>query len=92
LFSEYPFGTDLTREEIELSHALRWLKENTRGTTTKLLTVARALASGVDATHRGYLERLRLAEPADFGQKLTAKLVSLALRATATSRTAATDP
>jgi hypothetical protein len=29
LFSEYPFGTDLTREEIELARALRWLKENT---------------------------------------------------------------
>ena len=92
LFSEYPFGTDLTREEIDLSHALRWLKENTRGTATRLLTVARALAGGIDAGHRGYLERLRLGKPADFGQKLTAKLVSLALRATATSRTAATDP
>ena len=29
LFSEYPFGTDLTREEIDLARALRWLKENT---------------------------------------------------------------
>ena len=29
LFSEYPFGTDLTREEIELARALRWLKEAT---------------------------------------------------------------
>jgi acyl-CoA hydrolase len=28
LFSEYPFGTDLTREEIELARALRWLKEH----------------------------------------------------------------
>ena len=30
LFSEYPFGTDLTREEIELARALRWLKESDR--------------------------------------------------------------
>ena len=88
LFSEYPFGTDLTREEIELTHALRWLKENTRGKVAKLLTVARAFAGGVDAEHRGYLDRLRLAEPADFGQKLTARLVSLALRATAAERRA----
>ena len=29
LFSEYPFGTDLTREEIDLARALRWLKEHT---------------------------------------------------------------
>ena len=98
LFSEYPFGTDLTREEIDLARALRWLKENTAGTGARLRTVARALASGVDAAHRSYLERLDLAAPADFRQKLTAKLVSLALRiteparATATSRTAASDP
>jgi acyl-CoA hydrolase len=96
-FTEFPFGTDLTREEIDLGHALRWLKENTRATTAKLLTVARALAGGVDAGHRGYLERLRLAEPKDLGQKLNARLVSLALRATTAeraviSRTTATDP
>jgi acyl-CoA hydrolase len=93
LFSEYPFGTDLTRQEIELTHALRWLKERTVGTGTKLRTVARALLGGVDPAHGPWLERLGLAEPANFREKLTASLVSLALRATAaTSRTAAKDP
>src|SRR5688500_7850492 len=29
LFSEYPFGTDLTAGEIELARALRWLKDAT---------------------------------------------------------------
>jgi acyl-CoA hydrolase len=97
LFSEYPFGTDLTREEIDLVRALRWLKENTARGGAKLRTVARALASGVDATHRGHLERLQLADPGSFTDKLTAKLVSLGLRVTAPapaaiSRTNATDP
>jgi acyl-CoA hydrolase len=98
LFSEYPFGTDLTREEIDLARALRWLKENTAGTGARLRTMARALAAGVDAAHRSYLERLRLGAPENFRQALTARLVSLGLRATAparanvTSRTAAQDP
>jgi Acetyl-CoA hydrolase/transferase C-terminal domain len=99
LFSEYPFGTDLTREEIDLARALRWLKENTAARGARIATVIRALAGGVDDAHRGHLERLKLGEPADFGQKLTAKLVSLGLRATAreggrgaTSQTAAKDP
>src|SRR4051812_23369435 len=43
LFSEYPFGTDLTREEIELARALRWLKEHTAGTSARLGTMTRAL-------------------------------------------------
>jgi hypothetical protein len=94
LFSEYPFGTDLTREEIDLARALRWLQEHTRGTGAKLRTIARALLRGADPGHRGHLERLKLAEPAALRDKLTAKMVSLALRATPppTSRTGAKDP
>jgi hypothetical protein len=102
LFSEYPFGTDLTRVEIDLARALRWLRENTGGTGRKLLTIARAVANGNDHKHREYLSRLKLDEPADFEQKLTARLVSLALKATSRSgsavdgapnaRTAAKDP
>jgi len=98
LFSEYPFGTDLTHEEIDLTHALRWLKERTNGTGARLFTMTRALLHGIDAADRGYLERLQLGAPRDFTEKLTAKLVSLALartadaRVNATSRTAAQDP
>jgi acyl-CoA hydrolase len=93
LFSEYPFGTDLTRQEIELAHALRWLKERTAGPGAKLRTVARAMLGGVDPAHRALLARLQLAETTNFREKLAANLVSLGLRATAaTSRTAAKDP
>jgi acyl-CoA hydrolase len=80
LFSEYPFGTDLTAEEIDLSHALRWLKDHTLG-TRKFATIARALLHADDAD-RGYLERLKLAAPENLTQKLTAKLVGLALAKT----------
>jgi acyl-CoA hydrolase len=90
LFTEFPFGTDLTREEIDLARALRWLKENTAGRRSRLSTLGRAVLGGVDESHRGYLERLGLGAPGDLRQRLTARLVSLGLRAT--SRTAATDP
>ena len=85
LFSEYPFGTDLTREEIELARALRWLKERTGGTSTRLKTIARALFVGARASEDPCLARLQLEAPADFRTRLTAKLVRLALRETATT-------
>jgi acyl-CoA hydrolase len=83
LFSEYPFGTDLTREEIELARALRWLKDRTAGNGARLRTAARAFfvrpRNGEDAC----LARLQLDAPGDFKSRLTAKLVRLALRETA---------
>ena len=93
-FSEYPFGTDLTREEIELAHALRWLKEATASRGGRVATVARALLGGVPAGDRELLERLQLAAPKNFAARLQARLVSLALRRLrqTTSRTAAQDP
>jgi acyl-CoA hydrolase len=98
LFSEYPFGTDLTREEIDLARALRWLKENTAGTAARLGTIARALLSAAHHADRGHLERLKLGAPVDFKERLTAKLVGLALAHTrvagalTTSQTAAKGP
>jgi hypothetical protein len=97
LFSEYPFGTDLTREEIDLARALRWLKERTGSKTGRLKTFARALFRTPDDAHRDYLDRLDLSAR-NFDESLTARLVSLALsrtreeREAVTSRTVATDP
>jgi acyl-CoA hydrolase len=98
LFSEYPFGTDLTREEIDLARALRWLKENTAGTAARLGTISRALLRAGRDEDRGHLERLKLGAPVDFKERLTAKLVGLALARTraagalTTSQTAAKGP
>jgi acyl-CoA hydrolase len=89
LFSEYPFGTDLTREEIELARALRWLKDATGSGPGKALTLARALLTPRRADDRRLLERLQLAAPRNLREILDAKLVSLGL---ATSRRGAKDP
>lgn len=94
LFSEYPFGTDLTREEIELARALRWLKEATATRGGRLATLARAWLARHAEVDRALLDRLALGQPASFRERMLANLVTLALRETApaTSRTAATDP
>src|SRR6185436_5438471 len=89
LFSEYPFGTDLTREEIELARALRWLKDATVRPAGRAVTLARALFTPLRAENRHLLERMQLAERRTLREKLDAKLVNLGL---ATSRPAAKDP
>jgi acyl-CoA hydrolase len=95
-FSEFPFGTDLTRDEIELAAALRWLKDATRSFPGKLWVLARAAFARIRHDDP-LLTRLALAAPKDFHEKLTARLVALAIRRTrrdspATSRTNATGP
>jgi acyl-CoA hydrolase len=95
-FSEFPFGTDLTRDEIELAHALRWLKESTSSLPGKLWVLVRAAFARIRHDDP-LLERLALAAPKDFHEQLTARLVALAIRRTrretpATSRTTATGP
>jgi hypothetical protein len=97
LFSEYPFGTDLSREEIGLARALRWLKDATAGDARRMAMMVRAAFARPDSAHAPFLQRLRLDRPAGLRERLLAGLVVLALRATtpgsdSTSRTAATDP
>jgi acyl-CoA hydrolase len=98
LFSEYPFGTDLTREEIDLARALRWLKENTGNLRGRATVLARALFTRPRDAEAPYLARLQLGDPQTFAARVNARLVSLGLRATVvaqpttTSQTTATDP
>jgi acyl-CoA hydrolase len=97
LFSEYPFGTDLTREEIDLAGALRWLKENTGALPSRLMTIARALFSRPGAAEHACLARMQLDAPRSFSARINARLVTAGLRATtaarpAISQTDAKDP
>jgi acyl-CoA hydrolase len=91
LFSEYPFGTELSREEIDLARALRWLKDNTAGWRSRIDTVLRAFLSRPHETDLPYLKRMKLDAPRDFSARFDAKLVSLGLRATAGARRQATS-
>jgi hypothetical protein len=82
-FSDYPFGTDLTREEIALAGALKFLEARTATPLGRVRTVARALASrGDPRPHAAALERMRLERPRGLSEWLEQRLVVMALEAT----------
>jgi acyl-CoA hydrolase len=82
-FSEYPFGTDLTGEEIALARALGWLEPRTTGAWKRLRTLSAALMHGApDGTHVAALARMGLAQPRGITERLEQRLVVLALDAT----------
>lgn len=80
-FSEYPFGTDLTAEEIVLARALKGLQARTTTRSGKLRAVLGALLSRKPPeSHRAFLKRMGLDSPATFGERVLQRLVSRALR------------
>lgn len=90
LFSDYPFGTDLTREEILLSKALQALSAASATRMGRLRVLASALRHPADPGMRHALERMGLAAPRGWRERLAQRLVALALRRL-NGRTAATD-
>ncbi len=81
LFSEFPFGTDLTSEEIILASALARLKTHTTGRWTRLRTVASAMLSwGTPVNLQPYLRRLSLEQPRTRQEWLWQRLLVRELR------------
>jgi acyl-CoA hydrolase len=80
-FSEYPFGTDLTAEEIALSRVLKSLQARTVRFSGKVAAFADALLRG-RALDRDLplLSRLRLERPTNMGERFLRRLVVAALR------------
>ena len=80
-FSEYPFGTDLTDDEIVLARALKVLQARTVTRTGKARVLVAALLSGRPPERfRRLLQRMGLQSPATFGERMLQRLVSQALR------------
>ncbi len=80
LFSEFPFGTDFTAEEIVLAKALERLKARTATLAGRAGALAGAAFAPVGAAEiRPYLERLQLASPATLRDRLSARLVAAAV-------------
>ncbi len=81
LFSEFPFGTDLTREEIVLAKALRGLQEKTFRGWPRVKALAGAAASrGTPSAVRPYLERMSLLAPKTRQEWLWQRLLVRELR------------
>jgi acyl-CoA hydrolase len=81
LFSDYPFGTDFTSEEIVLAKALGRLRERTGTLGGKANSIAAALVrGGIPATLRPFLTRLKLDRPTNIQEFLWQRLVVRELR------------
>ncbi len=80
---DYPLGSDFTEVEQALVKALGWLKANTQTRGDKLRTVWAALRQRAGDSDAVYLQRMGLEAPKDFGERLDARLLRLALARTA---------
>jgi acyl-CoA hydrolase len=81
LFSEFPFGTDLTSEEIVLAKTLSGLKEKTAGGWPRVKALISAAASrGTPSAVRPYLERMSLIAPKTRQEWLWQRLLVRELR------------
>ena len=77
LFSEFPFGTDFTAEEIVLAKALKRLQERTATPLGRVLALAASLARPhIPERARPYLERLELDRPANLRERMLRNLVA----------------
>jgi acyl-CoA hydrolase len=82
-FSEYPFGTDLTAEEIALARALKFLDGRTGSAWGRLRTAAASLAATPASQHTSALRRMGLDQPRRLSERLQQRLVVFALNASA---------
>jgi acyl-CoA hydrolase len=81
LFSEFPFGTDFTNEEIVLAKALAQLKKSTARVWPRLQAIAgAALSRGTPAKFAPYLERMALHNPRTRQEWLWQRLLVRELR------------
>ena len=80
-FPPFPFGTDFTPEEIVLGRALRALKAKVGTRAGQLLAAARALSSHKPEPEiMPYLDRMGLADPHGFSERLYQRLIAQELR------------
>lgn len=81
LFDELPFGSEMSREEVVLTRALKHIA-NQSATWRGRLQLAGQLLSAAPATaEHPYLKRMDLLQPATFSQRLQQRLVIAGVRA-----------
>ena len=77
LFKTFPFGTDLTEEEIYIGRALKILKKKKQNPLQMIATVLKALLIPVDRKpYQKYLKRMKLDKARSFEEKLYQKLLA----------------
>ena len=81
LFALFPFGTDLTDEEIRLGRAMRWLEAQTFS-KLKLskLAIAALIGGNPKAAPQELLKRMDLDAPKSLREHMLAKLIAYAIK------------
>jgi acyl-CoA hydrolase len=80
---DYPMGSDFTPVEQRLARALGWLKAQTQAAPGRMRILAAALASGATDDAEA-MQRMDLAAPKGWRERLDARLLAYALTRTAT--------
>jgi acyl-CoA hydrolase len=76
LFKTFPFGTDLTEEEIFVGRALKILKKKKQNTPVMIATILKAFLTRADPNpYQKYLQRMGLEKASSFEEKLYQKLL-----------------
>ena len=89
LFPAFPFGSDFTREELNLLPALKLLQEVSASKIGLAGFLLQSLSSGTAGpVEAAALDRLGLGAPRSFTESITRRLVLLALQKTASDRPA----
>ena len=77
LFKTFPFGTDLTEEEIFIGKALKILKKKKQNPPVMIATILKAFLTPADQKpYQKYLERMELEKANSLEEKLYQKLLT----------------
>ena len=77
LFKTFPFGTDLTEEEIFIGKALKILKKKKQNLPVMIATILKAFLTPADQKpYQKYLERMKLDKANGLEEKLYQKLLA----------------
>jgi len=81
LFPRFPFGTDLTAEEVALGGALKSLKALTKANRLKMAKgLLLEFVRPIPQSAHNYLQRMDLLSPSSWNEKIQRKTVVFALR------------
>ena len=81
-FPPYPLGTDFSPVEQQLADALTSLKNSTARRGSRMRTLAAAAIQRPAEQQREALERMGLSDPGSFRERISQRLLALALRRT----------
>lgn len=83
-FSDYPFGTDLTDQEIALGKALKALKSDLKSLPSLLKTILKALFARTRNGDKVLLERMKLLTAKSLKEKIYKQLLLVKIHETTT--------